>query len=90
MDEGFDFGEKCCDVLLFFGGDLEAHVRRRLLAGAFDGGNLEAEVDDVVGLVLDEFFEPDEELLVAELAGDLDAGAGRDLLDCPLALRRVL
>ena len=63
------------------GGDLEGHVGGRLLAGAFDGGDFEAEVDDVVGLVGDELFEADEEALVAELAGDLEAGAGGDVLD---------
>lgn len=47
--------------------------------GAFDGGDLEAQVDHVRGLVLDEILQAGEEALVAELARDLDAGPGGDV-----------
>lgn len=66
------------DALFGFGGDLEGHIRRRFGAGAFDGGNLQTEVDDVVGAVAAKLFEADEEPLVTKLAGHFDAGAGGD------------
>jgi len=72
---------KGLDVFLGFGGDLEGHVGRCFGAGAFHGGNFEAEVDDVVGALAEEFFEPDQELFVTELARDFDAGAGGDERD---------